>query len=122
MEIRQHSVGPVALLHPAGKLVLNEEPPDAAIRDALMELMSRGYRKFVVDLRDISQVDTSGLASLVAANLAVVRRGGALRLASPPRRLREVLAMTKLDTFFEVCADEHVAMNGWTGEEEQSRT
>jgi stage II sporulation protein AA (anti-sigma F factor antagonist) len=79
----------------------------------LIELMSQGQKQFVVCLQDITQVDTSGLAALVAAHLAVIRRGGRLKLANPTKRLKEVLAMTKLNSFFDVCEHEEDALRAF---------
>jgi anti-anti-sigma factor len=110
MDIQQRTEGAITLLDPVGKLVLNDEPMDTIIKDTLTALMAQGCRQFVLNLQNISQVDTSGLTTLVAAHIAVMRRGGQLKLANPTKRLREVLGVTKLNTFLDVCDSERDAI------------
>lgn len=110
MDIRQRTVGSITLLDPVGKLMLHEEAVDTVIKDTLTALMAQGRRQFVLNLQNISQVDTSGLTTLVAAHLAVIRHGGQLKLANPTKRLREVLGITKLNAFLDVCDSERDAI------------
>ena len=102
MEIRQHAVGSITVLDPVGRLVLSEGESHHVIKDIVSDLMTRGHRHFLVDLSHVSQVDTSGLTTLVSAHLAVVRRGGQIKLVHPTQRLRQVLAVTKLTLLLEV--------------------
>ena len=102
MEIRQHAVGSITVLDPVGRLVLSEGESHHLIKDIVNDLMSRGRRQFLVDLSHISQADTSGLTTLVSAHLAVVRRGGQIKLVNPSDRLRQMLAVTKLTLLLEV--------------------
>jgi anti-sigma B factor antagonist len=113
MEIRERAVGAITVLDPVGKLVLSEGQRDLLLRDTIGALLLQGRRQFVLDLAHVSQVDTSGLAMLVAVQVAVVKRGGQIRLLNPTRRLRGLLATTRLNTFFEVFDTEQEAIESF---------
>ena len=116
MEIRERAVGAITVLDPVGKLVLSEGPGDNLLKDTISGLMLQGRLQFMLDLAHVSQVDTSGLAMLAAAQVAVVKRGGQIKLLNPSRRLRELLGITRLNTFFDVFDTEHDAIESFTPE------
>lgn len=113
MEIHERTAGAVTVLAPVGRLVLTEAQPDAALRDTVIRMMLQGRRHFLLDLAQISQIDTSGLTLLVGAHLAVVKRGGHIKLLNPTKRIREIFRVTKLNTFFEVFDTESEAMGSF---------
>ena len=110
MELRERAVGSITVLDIVGKLVLNEGLRDALLKDSISGLMLQGRRQFLVSLALVSQVDTSGLAMLVAAQITVVKRGGQIKLLNPTKRFRELLRITKLNAFFEVFDTEQQAI------------
>lgn len=116
MEIHERITGAVTVLAPVGRLVLTEAQPDTLLRDTITQMMLQGHRHFIVDLAQISQIDTSGLTMLVGAHLAVVKRGGHIRLLNPTKRIREIFSVTKLNTFFEVFDTESEALNSFPRE------
>jgi len=116
MEIGQRAVGAMTVLDLSGKLVLNEGLRDALLKDTINGLMLQGRRQFLVSLAHVSQVDTSGLAMLVAAQITVVKRGGHIKLLNPTKRFRELLAITKLNTFLEVFDTERAAIESFARE------
>lgn len=118
MEIRQSAVGAVMVLDPVGKLVLSEGEDDSLLKDTITSLMRQGRRQFMVNLAHVSQVDTSGLTSLVAAQIAVRKQGGQIKLLRPTTRLRELLGITRLNTFFEVFDTERDAIASFRPEQQ----
>ena len=110
MEIRERTVGAVAVLDAVGRLVLEETEGDCLLREKVVELVSAGHRQLVVNLGEITQVDTSGLTALVSAHLAAVRRGAHLSLANSTPRIRELLRVTRLNTLLESYATEEDAI------------
>ena len=111
MDIREHVAGTVTVLEPLGRMVLTEDPTDNRLKDSVAAHLREGRRQFVVDLKQVSQMDTSGLTTLVAAYIAVKKQEGRIVVVSPPKRVRELLRITKLDTLFQVfdCEDDAVA-------------
>lgn len=110
MDIRERAAGSVVVLEPVGRLVLSEGFSDTVLKDMVRERMAQGRRHFIIDLAQVSQIDTSGLTMLVGAYVVVVRRGGRIALLNPTKRISELLRVTKLDTFFQVFTDEQSAL------------
>jgi len=116
MEIGQRAVGAMTVLDLSGKLVLSEGLRDALLKDTIAGLMLQGRCQFMLSLAHVSQVDTSGLAMLVAAQITVIKRGGQVKLLNPTKRFRELLRITRLNTFFEVFDTERDAIESFARE------
>lgn len=110
MDIRQRVVGDVAVIDVVGRMVLGERANDTLFRNAVAEQLSAGKGQLVVNLSQVTQVDTSGLTALVTAHLTAAKRGGALKLANPIKRIRELLDITRLNTLFVVFDTEDEAI------------
>jgi anti-sigma B factor antagonist len=110
MDVRERVVGPVTVLDPVGALVLDETQDDNPLKDTVGRLMSEGRRLFMIDLSHVTQVDTSGLTSLVAAQVSVLKHGGHIKLSSPTPRLLQLLSVTRLNKFFEIFGTEREAI------------
>jgi len=102
MQIRERASGDVAILDVVGRMVLSERESDALFRKTVADLLSVGRRQLVINLSQVTQVDTSGLTALVSAHLSASTRGGSLKLVNPTRRVRDLLGITRLNTLFEV--------------------
>jgi len=113
MEIHERSLGDIAVLRPGGRLVLGENPGDTAIKDRVDVLLQQGRSQFVLDLTHVSHVDTSGLTALVAAYIAVRKRGGRIALLSPTQRVRELLAVTRMNSFLDIFDSEDAAVGSF---------
>jgi anti-sigma B factor antagonist len=110
MEIRRRTVGDVAVIDVIGRMVLGERANDTLFRNAVAEQLSSGPGQLVVNLSQVTQVDTSGLTALVTAHVTAAKRGGALKLADPVKRIRELLIITRLNTLFDVYDSEAAAL------------
>ncbi len=102
VDIRERVAGDVAVLEPLGRMVLSDQPADEALKDRVCAQLRDGRRQFVLDLNQVSQMDTMGLTALVTAYIAVQKAQGSIALVNPQRRVRELLRVTKLDTLFQV--------------------
>jgi anti-sigma B factor antagonist len=98
--IKQRSVGDVTVLELSGHLVFDEG--DRAFREQVMSLVSAGRGRLLVDLKDVTYMDSGGVGGLVAMFLHVLKRGGRLKLLCPSERACRVLKMTQLLSVFEV--------------------
>ena len=99
LQIRQVEVGDVTVLHLDGQLVLGDG--DDAFRDAVNDLIDHGRLKLVVDLADVSYIDSAGIGVLIGRYLSVRRRNGDMKLANLTNRSRRVMTITHLLTVFE---------------------
>jgi len=102
VDIREHVAGTVVVLEPLGRMVLSDHPTDNALKDKIAAQLRDGRRQFVLDLNQVSQMDTIGLTAIVTAYIAVQKVQGSIALVNPHRRVRELLRITKLDTLFQM--------------------
>ena len=93
--------GAVTILHLSGRLVL--EDGDAVFRDAVNDLVAENRLHLVVDLGDVTSIDSAGIGVLVGRFLSLRRRGGDMKLANLTSRSHRVMTITQLldvfDTF-----------------------
>jgi anti-sigma B factor antagonist len=94
--------GPVTVLHLDGRLVL--EDGDSVFRDAVNDLAAQDRINLVVDLGDVSAIDSAGIGVLVGRFLSVRRRGGDIKLARLTARSHRVMTITQLLDVFD-CFD-----------------
>jgi len=102
----ERSIGTITVLEPQGRLVLGENPSDSVLRDRIAALLQEGRRQFAIDLVRVSHIDTSGLTTLVGAYIGVQKQNGRIVLLNAAARVRELLAVTRLNTLFEVVENE----------------
>ena len=87
-----------------GRIVLGEET--SALREAVKSLLAEGKKNIILDLSNVSFIDSAGLGALVAAYSGAKSEGAALRLCNVGSRFKELLQITKLYTVFEVSDSE----------------
>ena len=102
----------MTLLTLDGRIVLGEET--VSLREKVKGLLGEGKKKLVLDLRNVTQIDSSGLGALVAAHSSAKSSGATLRLCNLGSRTNELLQMTKLLTVFEVFNSETDAVRGFS--------
>jgi anti-sigma B factor antagonist len=111
LNINQHSTAGVIVLELSGQLVADEG--DQAFKDHVEALVREGSRHVLLDLRDVTYMDSGGAGALVAVYLHVMRREGRLKLLRPSDRVCRVLQITHLLSVFEVFADEEQAIRSF---------
>lgn len=108
LTVRTRKVENVVVMDLSGKLTIGE--PVMQLRDALRAQVSVGDSKFVVNLADVSYVDSSGLGELVSSYTTVRNKGGDVKLLKLTAKIKDLLQMTKLLTVFDVYDDEAKAV------------
>lgn len=94
------------LIGPVGEVDLAAAPDLVAEFEYAMEHLSH---HLLVDLTEVTFIDSSGLAALVRARLTAEEIGGSLALTGPDQAVTELLRLTKLDQFFDIRAMPAVA-------------
>lgn len=84
-----------AVVHLSGEVDLATCP---RLRDVLAELIDAGIYHLVVDLEQVSFLDSSGIGVLMGAHRRIREHGGSLRLAAPSAPVRRVLELTGVPT------------------------
>jgi anti-sigma B factor antagonist len=92
----------------AGRLVFGEET--AALRDQVKGLISEGRRRIVMNLAEVSYIDSGGLGTLVSLYTTAHNAGTAIKLARLTQKVGDLLQVTKLLTVFEVYDSEEKAV------------
>jgi len=108
MRIETRTVNDVTILDIHGKITIGEG--SAEIRNRVRDLLQAGRKKILLNLGDVSYVDSSGIGELVSSFTTVTNQGGQLKLLSLTKKLRELLAITKLLTVFDTYDDEGKAV------------
>lgn len=108
MKIEIRSVGDIKILDCSGKITLGEGT--MSIRNAVLDTLQGGATKIVLNLANISYLDSAGVGELVSSYTTTVNRGGKLKLLKLTHKLRELLTITKLLTVFEIFDDENAAL------------
>jgi anti-sigma B factor antagonist len=101
----------VTVLEPKGKITIGSG--DIALRDSVIEALDSGSRKILINLKDVSTIDSSGIGELVAAYTTVTNRGGKLKLVGLPPKVSDILQITQLVTVFEVMDSEEEAVDSF---------
>src|SRR5260370_33924584 len=104
LRMASHEVDGITVLALDGRIVLGEET--VALREKVKSLLAEGKKNIVVDLKNVSMIDSSGLGALVAAHSSAKSGGAALRLCNLGSRTNELLQMTILLTVVEVSDSE----------------
>src|SRR5271157_4045009 len=97
-----------------GRIVLGEE--SNALREKVKSMMAAGKKKIVLNMDNITFIDSAGLGTLVAAHHSVKTQGASLRLCHLGSKFQEVLQITKLMTIFEVYNTEAEAVASFSKE------
>jgi anti-sigma B factor antagonist len=111
MKIVERQVGDVIILDLQGKILIGEG--DDALRDAVMKLVDGGRTKIVLNLGEVPYVDSAGLGEIVRCYTTVSRKGGRLKLLHLTKKIKDLLAITKLLTVFETYDSEDEAVRSF---------
>ena len=111
MDIKERVVESVSVLDLSGKIVLGEG--DMQIKERIRDLLSDGQRKILLNLGDVSYIDSAGLGALISSYATVKREGGQLKLVNLTKRVQDLLAITKLITVFDTFDSEKEALDSY---------
>jgi anti-sigma B factor antagonist len=100
LSIVEKDVNGVTVLQLNGRVTLGEE--SSQLRTKLKDALSQGKTRLVLDLADVSYIDSAGLGTLVAGFTSAQNQGASLKLANLTKRFKEQLNITKLVTIFDV--------------------
>lgn len=112
MEIDHERRGKIDVVHLKGRLVLGDGNTDLC--DRSREMLAEGVRRIVIDLTDVSYVDSAGIGELVACAKRAGDAGAVIRLAArDDGPVRRVLTVTCLDRVFDVHTDVDAAVSAF---------
>jgi len=108
LKFTNREVDGVSVVAMDGRIVLGEE--SNALRERVKALVAEGKKKIVLNMANITFIDSAGLGTLVAAHHSAKSQGAALKLCHLGAKFQEVLQITKLLTVFDVYNSESEAV------------
>ena len=111
VKLSSRQVGDVSVVDVAGRITLGEG--STALRDALRDMVAKNHKKILLNLGDVSYIDSSGIGELVSGFTSVTNSGGQLKLLGLTKRVKDLLQITKLYTVFDVHEDESSAIRSF---------
>jgi anti-sigma B factor antagonist len=104
MKASTRQVDGVTIVDLSGRITLGEG--SVVLRDTIKDLLGKGQKKILLNLGDVSYIDSSGIGELVSAFTSVRNQGGELKLLHLTKKVHDLLQITKLYTVFDVKDDE----------------
>ncbi len=111
MKATSRQVEGVAVVDMSGRITLGEG--SVVLRDTIRDLVGKGQKKILLNLGDVTYIDSSGIGELVSAFTAVRREGGELKLLNLTKKVHDLLQITKLYTVFDIKDDEAAAIKAF---------
>jgi anti-sigma B factor antagonist len=103
--------GDVTILGVSGRITMGDGA--SALRTAILAMVKDGRQKILLNLANVTYIDSSGLGVLVFAFATQTNRGGELKLLNVMSRVKDLLLITKLYTVFDVFDDENAALRSF---------
>ena len=110
--ITERRNGPVTVLDLKGNIRLGEG--NIELHNILRFLVEKGERKVLLNLAEVSYIDSSGLGELVAGYTTLQKNSGELKLVHLTKRVQELMIITKLLTVFDVFENEEIAVDSFS--------
>ena len=111
MKAMVRQVDSVTVVDVSGRITLGEACKQ--LRDVIRGELGKGHKNLLLNLADVTYIDSSGIGELVSAFTAVSNQGGQLKLLHLTKKVHDLLQITKLYTVFDVRDDEAVAISSF---------
>jgi len=113
MQINTRRVGDVTVLDLKGKLVrgVGDEP----LREAMGRLLAERASKILINLSDVSFLDSSGIGELVASKRLADQLGTSLKLMQLAQRVHSTLKLSLILPLFQTYESEEAALAAFAG-------
>ena len=111
MQMTERRVGSVTVLDLAGTITIDDDAE--RLKDKINSLIQQTRTSVVLNLADVSYIDSGGLGQLVASYAALARAAGALKLLHLTKRNHDLLSITRLVTVFQAFDTEDEAVRSF---------
>jgi anti-sigma B factor antagonist len=111
LNILNKQIGDISVVALKGRIVLGDG--SSALRERIKNLVADRKKKIVLNMANVSYIDSAGLGVLVAAHISAKKQGAALHLSDLGNKFHEVLQLTRLLTVFNVYATEVEAISSF---------
>ena len=111
MKASSRQVNGVTVVDMSGRITLGEG--SVVLRETVRDLLSKGEKKILLNLGNVTYIDSSGIGELVSAFTSVRNQGGELKLLNLTKKVHDLLQITKLYTVFDIKDDETAAIGAF---------
>ena len=111
LQIDERQIEDITVLNLRGEITADDG--DLVLGRHVDELIKKGQVRIVLNLADVTYIDSSGVGMMVAESKAVYGQGGVMKLAHLSARSHHLLAMLKLRLVFEIFDDEASALRSF---------
>ncbi len=111
VKLTTRQVGDVTVIDAVGRITLGDGA--STFRDAIRSLVASGQKKLLLNLAEVSYIDSSGIGEMVSGFTTVTNQGGVVKLLNLNKRVKDLLQITKLYTVFEVFDEEAPAVRSF---------
>jgi anti-sigma B factor antagonist len=101
----------VTIVDLKGKITIGSG--DVELRNAVLQAVNDGAKKVLINLSDVTTIDSSGVGELVSSYTTAKNRGAQLKLVNLPAKVQDVLTVTQLITVFDVYDTEDEAIRSF---------
>src|SRR5215813_11208071 len=108
LNIKDRAAGEVTILDLSGKITIGEG--SVQLREEVRKLLEAGKKNILLNLGDVSYVDSSGIGELVSSYTTTSNQGGHLKLLNLTKKIQDLLMITKLLTVFQTYDNEQDAV------------
>src|SRR5205085_11202495 len=119
LTINQRQEGEVTILDLSGKITIGEG--SVQLREAVKDLLGSGKKNILLNLGDVSYVDSSGIGELVSSYTTTSNQGGQLKLLNLGKKIKDLLMITKLLTVLQTYDNEKEALASFSAGLSSSR-
>ncbi len=109
-------VGDITVLDLSGRISPGETLADRLVlQDLVLDQVNNGHSNILLNLREVTYINSSGIAGLLASLDVVQKRGGELRICNPSKRVVDLLSRMHLDSVLNIDQDELTALQAFSG-------
>ena len=110
-QVNTREVGKVVVIEAVGRLTLTDGR--TKLRDVIHVSTGYGSKRFILNLARVEMIDSYGIGELARCYSAVRQAGGEIKLSGVSTKVSEVLEISRLNTIFEIYADEAAALQAF---------
>jgi anti-sigma B factor antagonist len=111
MQAATRQIGEITIVDISGRIMLGEG--NVMLREIMVDLLEKGHKHILLNLAEVTHVDSAGIGELVRTHTSVRKQGGHVKLVSPSKKVHELLQMTMLSAVFDVQPDEPTAIRSF---------
>lgn len=115
MQTSIRQIGDVTVLDISGRITLGEG--NVMLREIVRDMADKGNKRIVLNLAEVTYVDSSGVGELVKTHTTIRNKGGELKLVNLNKRVHDLLQMTRLASVFDIQEDEATALKCFGGQQ-----